>query len=314
MKLKTVLIIGGTRFVGRIVIEKLLAEKSDYRIAIFNRGITNKALFHNDSNVEFIIGDRETKDIEQIFNRKWDIVIDFMGYFPDSLAYMLNNIHQNIGRYIFISTISTYDLENPTSVPITEKGRLLKWKMKDRKDQSWDSYGKRKVACEEEIQKHRHLDHVILRPSLIYGQHDYTDRFYYWLYKIKNEAELQVPNDFKKCVNYTFAGDFANVILHFIETSHSKNIYNVVTHKSITLLKILSESKKSLDSICNIIPIHKEPTVELELPLWFPKECLEISSERLNNEFNLRFCSLEESLRQTIDYYDSINWPKPSFL
>ena len=314
MKLKTILIIGGTRFVGRIVIEKLLTEMPDYRITIFNRGITNKALFQKETNVEFIIGDRETKDIEQIFNRKWDVVIDFMGYFPDSLAYMLNNIQQNIGRYIFISTISTYDLENPASIPITEKGRLLNWKKKDRNDRSWDSYGKRKVACEEEVQKHWHLDHVILRPSLIYGQYDYTDRFYYWLYKIKYEEELRVPNDFKKPVNYTFAGDFANVIIHFIQSIHSKNIYNVVTHKSISLLGILNESKKRLDSICNIIPTHKESTVEFELPLWFPKECLEISSERINNEFNLNFCSLEESLRQTIEYYDSINWPKPSVL
>ena len=83
MKNKSLLIIGGTRFVGRIIIEKLLKEKPDYTITIFNRGITNKALFQNKAKVSFIYGDRESNDIKQLFNRNWDVVIDFMGYFPD---------------------------------------------------------------------------------------------------------------------------------------------------------------------------------------------------------------------------------------
>ena len=309
--MKTVLIIGGTRFVGRIVIEKLLETTSDYKITIFNRGISNKKLFQNEENIEFIYGDRETKDIAQLFNRKWDIVIDFMGYFPDSLAYMLQHMHQYIGRYVFISTISVYDLENPSSIPITEEGRLLKWKDKDRTDSSWNSYGQRKVACEEEIQKHKHLDHIILRPSLIYGKYDYTDRFYYWLYKIKNENEVEVPNEFQKLVNYTFSEDFAKVIIHFMEAEHQKKVYNVVTHKGVALSAMFNKSKRWLDSTCSIIPVRKKEKVEFELPLWFPKEYLEISSDVLYNEFDLNFCSLEESLKQTVKYYNGLNWPKP---
>ncbi len=312
--MKTVLIIGGTRFVGRIVIEKLLETASNYKITIFNRGISNKTLFQNEENIEFIYGDRETKDIAQVFNRKWDIVIDFMGYFPDTLSYMLQNMHQNIGRYIFISTISVYDLQNPSSIPITEEGRLLKWKATDRTDSSWDSYGQRKVACEEEIQKYNQLDYVILRPSLIYGKYDYTDRLYYWLYKVKNEKELEVPLEFEKPVNYTFSEDFAKVITHFMEANHQKNVYNVVTHKAVALSTMLNKSIKELDTTCTIVPIQKEEKVEFELPLWFPKECLEISSERLNTEFDLDFCSLEESLQKTVGYYESLHWPKPVIL
>ncbi len=223
-------------------------------------------------------------------------------------------MHQHIGRYIFISTISTYDLENPSSIPITEEGRLLKWKEKDRTDSSWNSYGQRKVACEEEIKKYNQLNHIILRPSLIYGKYDYTDRFYYWLYKIKNENEVEVPKEFQKLVNYTFSEDFAKVIIHFMEASHQKNVYNVVTHKAVALSTMFNESKKKLETTCPITPVKKEEKVEFELPLWFPKECLEISSERLNAEFDLDFCSLEKSLQKTVKYYDGLQWPKPTTL
>ena len=82
------LIIGGTRFVGRIVIEKLLKENPNCKLTVFNRGITNKSLFQDEATIDFIYGDRESKDIAQLFSRKWDVVIDFMGYFPDSLAYL----------------------------------------------------------------------------------------------------------------------------------------------------------------------------------------------------------------------------------
>ncbi len=313
MKIKSILIIGGTRFVGRIVIEKLLKEKTDCKITVFNRGITNKSLFQEEKAIDFIYGDRESKDIEQLFSRKWDVVIDFMGYFPDSLAYLLSNINQNIGRYIFISTISVYDLENPSSIPITENGRLLNWKTKDRTDSSWESYGQRKVACEEEIQKVNDLDFIILRPSLIYGKYDYTDRFYYWLYRIKYEKELETPEDFNKLITYTFSEDFANVIIQFIEAAHSESVYNVITHTPKSLTKLLNDTNRLLKSSCEILPVLKA-TDDFETPLWFPQECLEISSIRLHNEFELNFYSLEDSLRRTLSYADAINWPKPNLL
>ncbi|MDX5584018.1 MAG: hypothetical protein QNK20_03675, partial [Aureibaculum sp.] len=60
--------------------------------------------------------------------------------------------------------------------------------------------------------------------------------------------------------------------------------------------------------------VLKEEKSEFELPLWFPKECLEISSKRLEAEFDLNFCSLEESLKKTVEYYDSLQWPKPANL
>ena len=312
--MKTVLIIGGTRFVGRILIEKLLENASAYKITIFNRGISNKKLFQNEKTIEFIYGDRETKDIAQLFNRKWDIVIDFMGYYPDTLSYMLQYMHQHIGKYIFISTISVYDLENPSSIPIREQGKLLTWEAKDRTDTSWSSYGQRKVACEEEIQKYKQLDHVILRPSLIYGKYDYTNRFYYWLYMIKNEKETEIPDEFEKPVNYTFSEDFAKVIIHFMQAKHQKNVYNVVTHKAASLSTMFNKSKKWLDTSCTIVPVLKEEKFEFELPLWFPKECLEISSERLDTEFDLNFYSLEDSFQKTVEYYDSLQWPKPATL
>ncbi len=309
--MKTILIIGGTRFVGRIVVERLLASYPNYKVTIFNRGISNKKLFQNEVNVDFIYGDRETKDINQIFNKKWDVVVDFMGYFPDSITYMLNHINKSIGRYIFISTISTYDLENPISTPITENGKLLKWKESDRTDSTWETYGQRKVACEDEIKKYKDLDYIILRPSLIYGKYDYSDRFNYWLYKVKNDERVEVPDDFDKLVNYTFSEDFAKVIIHFMESNHNNNVYNIVTHKAVSLSTLFEKTKPLLNSNCNIVSVKMDTNNDANIPLWFPNEYLEISSKILNEEFGLKFCTLEESLQHTVEYNNSINWFKP---
>ena len=180
--------------------------------------------------------------------------------------------------------------------------RSLKWESKHRLDSTWESYGQRKIACEEEIQKINKMDHIILRPSLIYGKYDYSDRFYYWLKRIKNEEQVEIPEDFNKPVNYTFSEDFAKVIIHFIETNHDHNVYNVVTHKANSLTSILNESKQFLKSNSTLVPVKLNLKDQFENPLWFPDEHQEISAKRLQDEFDFKFKSLKESLRLTIKH------------
>jgi len=100
-----ILILGGTEFVGRQLVEDL-SKDSSIELYLFNRGKTNADLFPK---VQRIIGDRETKDIEQLRQHQWDYIIDFSSYFPQSLSNTLEVINQDVKKYIYISTISVYD-------------------------------------------------------------------------------------------------------------------------------------------------------------------------------------------------------------
>ena len=104
--MKKILILGGTMFVGRTLTERLVAS-GKYDVTLFNRGKSNAGLFEG---VKQIHGDRETADIEQICNQYWHCIIDFSGYYPVTFEKLLNGLKGKVGRYIFISTVSVFDI------------------------------------------------------------------------------------------------------------------------------------------------------------------------------------------------------------
>jgi 2'-hydroxyisoflavone reductase len=149
--MKSILILGGTRFIGRVFIEKLLTEELPYKITIFNRGQTNSNLFPE---IEQITGDRETEDIEKLGTRDWDYVVDFSGYFPNSLGRLLQILKGRVGRYIYTSTVSVYDLDNaPMDIPLPESTARLVCSPEMREHKTdFAYYGQQKAACEEELE------------------------------------------------------------------------------------------------------------------------------------------------------------------
>lgn len=93
-------------FVGRAIVERLTSNP-DYDVTLFNRGKSNTDIF---SGVKQLHGDRETDDIKQIYNQDWDCIFDFSGYYPVTFEKLLNDLRGKVKRYVFISTISVYDI------------------------------------------------------------------------------------------------------------------------------------------------------------------------------------------------------------
>jgi 2'-hydroxyisoflavone reductase len=98
-----ILIIGGTRFLGRHLVESALAR--GHEVTLFNRGKTNPGLFPQ---VETILGDRE-KDLDKLKGRIWEAVIDVAGYLPRIVRLSAEALKESVSRYVFISSISVYD-------------------------------------------------------------------------------------------------------------------------------------------------------------------------------------------------------------
>src|SRR5215210_4488001 len=97
------LVLGGTKFVGRAAVEAALAR--GHEVTLFNRGETNPELFPE---AEKLRGDRG-HDLSALGGRTWDSVIDPSGYVPHVVRSSAEALADSVGHYLFISSISVYD-------------------------------------------------------------------------------------------------------------------------------------------------------------------------------------------------------------
>ena len=168
----TVLILGGTRFLGRAMAEEAL--RRNYLVSLFHRGKTGADLFPL---AEHIKGDRNGQ-LEGLRGRHWDIVLDTSGQKPSQVRQSAELL-KNCDVYVYISSISVYDTEGRAGMD--ENSPLLSTEGVDVETEAPETYGARKVACEREVRRILPEKHVICRPCLIVGPHDPTDRFTYWV-------------------------------------------------------------------------------------------------------------------------------------
>ncbi|MFW5771961.1 MAG: NAD-dependent epimerase/dehydratase family protein [Phototrophicaceae bacterium] len=184
------LFIGGTEFVGRAMVAAALG--AGHEVTLFHRGRTNPDLFPA---AERIQGDRET-DLDRLDGRTWDAVIDTCGYLPHQVELSTAKLAGAVGLYAFISTISVY-AESVYSTPGTnEDGPLAELKTEPPQtiqEISGETYGPLKVRCEQIVEAVMPGRALIIRPGLIVGPHDMTDRFTYWPVRIARGGEAAAP-------------------------------------------------------------------------------------------------------------------------
>ena len=309
---RKILILGGTEFVGRQLVEKLSLLATD-EIYLFNRGKTNPDLFPN---IHRIIGDRETDDIQKISQHQWDYVVDFSAYFPKSLERTLQYINQDVKGYIFISTISVYPFSSyDGSFKIAEDFQKKEYKSDQLTAPGLKFYGEKKSACEDVLRGKTWLNSMILRPCIIYGKYDPTDRFYYWIERIKKQKKIILPGNGANQLSLTYSGDLVNIIIGGLSGNLSKGIYNCVSDHPLKIRTWCEKIREVLKSNCEFIPIESQKLKEEEFtghdfPFWF-KIDLMFDNAKLKKELNIEFCNLDESLQSTIDYYENQGWQKP---
>jgi len=309
--MKKILILGGTQFIGRNLIEELI-KLNKYDLTLFNRQQTSPELFQN---LKKIKGDRETDDIKQLFNQNWDFVIDISCYYPNSLETLISNLKGKIGRYIFISTISVYQWKQKLEININEDFKISNCKIEERNDVLPKTYGKRKAECERVLMRAKWLDKIILRPSIVYGKYDKTDRLYYWINKVNLEKPFITPEENNEEITLTYVKDLVNIIIKSLEIKEHNTIYNTSTHQPITLKNILNLLEKSVEKKSNFIEVTSKKLIknevlpEVDLPLWF-NDHLSLSNKKLKTDFEIELTDFEQSIFETVNYYKNLNWPK----
>lgn len=309
MSKKQILVLGGTLFAGRALVEKLIRDER-YVVTLFNRGKSNRQLF---TNVNQLHGNRETEDILKVCHQHWDVVIDFSGYYPLTFADLLKRLSGRVGRYIFISTISVFPKSQTRHELIAEDDPVFECSVPQRTSPLPDAYGEKKAEMERLLLAHPELDPLILRPSFIYGRYDWTDRFYYWIYRAAKAQKVLLPGD--EILSLTYVEDLVEGLFRAIEVKEHRAYYNAITHRQVLLSEVLNEAARVLGKQIDVIKVDEAFLAEQGVdahafPLSLPF-ALQVEGERWLRDFNLVPTPLADTLQQTIRYAQRIGWPEP---
>lgn len=198
--------LGGTRFVGRHFVDEAL--EAEHSITLIHRGQTGGDLFPE---CRHILMDRgEESAWASLPEGSWDAVVDFSAYVPRVMRYSAEALKGRAERYLFISTISVYDPAGQTT--LDEDSPQLTPPAPDF-ETIMEAYGGLKVACERVMNETWGDKATIVRPGIIIGPYDYTDRFHHWVREISRDDNVDVPERLNQPVQYIDGRDLGQFCL-----------------------------------------------------------------------------------------------------
>ncbi|HVE62632.1 MAG TPA: NAD-dependent epimerase/dehydratase family protein [Mycobacteriales bacterium] len=199
----SLLVLGGTSFVGRHIVESAL--DSGHDVTVFNRGQTNAELFPG---VERLTGDRSTGDYASLAGRTWDACIDVSAYFPHQVREVGAAIGSAVGHYTYISTVSVY---RPSTHPVDETSPLLDvGPGEGATERTGETYGPLKVLCEQAAGEIFDGRLTVVRPGIVAGPYDPTGRFTSWVRRLTRPGPMLAsrPDSPVQVIHGRDLGDF----------------------------------------------------------------------------------------------------------
>jgi 2'-hydroxyisoflavone reductase len=264
-----VLILGGTGFLGRHLVEAALG--SGHRVTLFNRGIKAPDLFPQ---VETIEGDREV-DLSALSGRRWDATIDTCGYVPRVVRASAKTLANAVDHYTFVSSISVYPDD---IVPgADEESPVQELPDPTVEEVTGETYGGLKALCERAVEEEMPGRVLSVRPGLISGPHDPTDRFTYWPRRIAAGGEVLAPDPPERGVQFIDVRDLATWIVE-MAAKRRTGTFNATGPDYKLEMGQLLEACKAVSVDAELIWVSEDFLEEhgvepfTELPLWVPRE------------------------------------------
>ncbi|GAB4467752.1 MAG: SDR family oxidoreductase [Anaerolineae bacterium] len=296
------LVLGGTRFVGRHLVET--AQARGHEITLFNRGMTNRELFPE---IERLIGDRDG-GLDVLRGRTWDAVIDTCGYVPRLVRASAELLAETVGRYVFISTISVYaDFTHPG---LTEEASLATLADETVEQITDETYGGLKALCEQAAESVLPGRVLVIRPGLIVGPYDPTDRFTYWPWRIAQGGEVLAPGTPANRTQFIDARDLVGWILEMVERQAVGTFNATGPDYPLTLgdlfeaCRRVSGSDAVLTWCSQEFLAANEVAPWVDLPLYLPEtdEHIGLKTVDVSRALaqGLRFRPLDETIRDTL--------------
>lgn len=292
-----ILIIGGTIFVGRHFVES--ARQHGHELTLFHRGKHNPDLFPE---VTTIRGDRDG-ELAKLSGQKWDAVLDTCGYIPRIVRASANFLRDCVDRYVFISSISVYP--DFTKANINETEPLITLDNPSVEEVTGETYGGLKALCEqvvEEIFPNRALN---IRPGLIVGPHDPSDRFTYWPYRLAHGGEVIAPGNRQRTIQFIDVRDLADWLVAMIERKET-GVYNATGPKNpLSMGEFLLATREATQVESELIWMDDDFLLEqkvgpwVEMPLWIPGENESVNCQKAIAA-GLTFSPLTATIRDTL--------------
>ena len=298
-----VLIIGGSTFLGPHVVDALV--RRGHRVTTFNRG---RNPVTSPDGVERVLGDRAI-DLDRLRGRSFDAVIDTCGYFPRIVAMSVAMFAPSIRSYAFVSTISVY--VDPMEPPRDETAALAKIADPAIEEITAESYGPLKALCEEAVTSVMGDRALIVRPGLIVGPLDPTDRFTYWPHRAALGGEMLVPGEPGHNISFIDVRDLAEFLAGSVERG-TVGTYNASGDTAKTTmgdliascLRAAAGAKSTATWVDERFVQDNEIAAWSELPAWIPtgEDTLMWASSAKANAAGLTYRPLDDTVKATLDY------------
>ncbi|PSQ18595.1 epimerase [Halobacteriales archaeon QS_8_69_26] len=265
----TALVIGGTRFIGRHLVEELLS--AGYGVTLFNRG-NHENPFADREGVDRVEGDR-TNDSALEGARDAvdpDAVVDCVAYYPRDVR-SATRIFADVDAYVYVSSGAAYGAEE---IPKREGSTPLEpCDEEQATDDSHDSYGARKAEGDRAIvaAADRGVRAMSLRPPIVYGPHDYTERFDYWIDRVERFDRVIVPGDGTNVWHRVYVEDVAAALRTIAEEGEAGEAYNVGDRHVPTLGEMVELIAGALDADPEVVTAGERELAAADLePTDFP--------------------------------------------
>jgi len=208
-----ILILGGTAFTGPHQIKYAL--ERGHQVAIFNRGRTQPTV-HPElfEKVEKLVGDRDN-DLESLRGGEWDAVIDNSASIPRWVRQTAEVLKDSVDLYLFTSSLSVHADES--KIGITEDDPVIKLDDPTVEQITGGTYGGLKALCEDETRAAFPNGAIVVRPHLIVGPGDRSDRWTYWPVRVARGGEVMAPGTPNDPTQYIDSRDLAEFDIHLIE-------------------------------------------------------------------------------------------------
>ena len=314
-----ILIIGGTKFLGRHLIDTAL--ENNYKVTLFNRG---KSYAEDEiENVEQIHGDRNS-DLEKLGNRNWDAVIDTCGYLPQTVKASAEFLKDKVNQYVFISSGSVYantrraNYDETTETKTLDKHQKREVEKIDPKSELngltlGENYGALKVLCEKVAETAMPNRVLNIRAGMIVGKFDWTDRFAYWVMRVAKGGKILAPGTPENFVQLIDARDLSEWIIKMIE-ENVVGTFNVTSKPfDLTFGKMLDEMKNAIGSDAEFVWadekfLNKNNVAPWsEMPFYLPESDEEIKNFLTMNidkalAKDLKFRPLNDTITETLNW------------
>jgi 2'-hydroxyisoflavone reductase len=306
------LVLGGTMFVGRHLVDA--ARSAGHDVTILHRGVHAP---HRDD-LERIIADRDG-DVTPLRGQRWDVALDVAAYLPRTVTSSTSALRGAVDRYVFVSTLNVYaDLEKgvheSSHLVAIDDATLARFEAMSTEDAKtapgfWDAYGGLKARCESIVRDTFGDRALVVRPGLIVGPYDTTDRFTYWPARVARGGEVLAPDAPDVVTRFVDARDLAACVVRMAESA-ARGAFDVLGAAGVTMGDVLSAclrvaaSDATLTWVDEGFLLDQKVAPWSELPLWLPLAFAALfgGSDDRAKVHGLSFRPLVETVRDVLEW------------